>query len=288
MKAFININEHFAPSMTENVNPVINSFHCYPMSCGRMSNKIVSSKWVLEYHSKNAGAAYIKSLSRQLIREKNTVHIYMPGSVYWEDTRGVDFPIQETFLYFSGAETCGIDKLLCPDLKFARFHDPDNVVGELFFSIAEFCSGLGGEAFWMAQGLFSEIIFHLIRAGKISGSEYMITAREEQRLSVFRHEVEQYLRRNLSRNIKLSDIASYMKISESLLSHRYKVETGISPIARLIELRIEFAKNLLMKGEKLKNIAEMAGFCDEYHLSKTFKSLTGQTPREFKAKSILA
>ena len=88
--------------------------------------------------------------------------------------------------------------------------------------------------------------------------------------------------KNLSRKLKTSDIARFMKVSESSLNHRFKTETGIAPISRLIELRLEFAKGLLLKGEKLINIAEMTGFNNEYHLSKTFKKKLGISPREFK------
>jgi AraC-like DNA-binding protein len=75
-----------------------------------------------------------------------------------------------------------------------------------------------------------------------------------------------------------------MKVSESSLNHRFKNDTGISPIARLIEIRMEFAKSLLLKGEKLTTIADMTGFHDEYHLSKTFKKQIGLSPRAFKNK----
>jgi AraC-like DNA-binding protein len=73
-----------------------------------------------------------------------------------------------------------------------------------------------------------------------------------------------------------------MKVSESSLNHRFKEETGISPIARLIEIRLEFAKSLLLKGEKLVNIADMTGFYDEYHLSKAFKKKFGISPKTFR------
>jgi transcriptional regulator GlxA family with amidase domain len=51
---------------------------------------------------------------------------------------------------------------------------------------------------------------------------------------------------------------------------------------RVFEIRIETASHLLLRGEKLKTIAAMTGFCDEYHLSKTFKQVTGRKPKNYK------
>lgn len=48
-----------------------------------------------------------------------------------------------------------------------------------------------------------------------------------------------------------------------------------------LRMRIEFAKTLLLKGQTLKAIAAETGFCDPFHLSKTFKQVTGHSPRQF-------
>jgi AraC-like DNA-binding protein len=127
-----------------------------------------------------------------------------------------------------------------------------------------------------------EIIQLLTSAHKTSDEEWDIANSGDKIL--FADEVEIYLRKNIAKNIKNSDIARYMKVSESSLNHRFKNDTGISPIARLIEIRMEFAKSLLLKGEKLTTIADMTGFHDEYHLSKTFKKQIGLSPRAFKNK----
>jgi iron complex transport system substrate-binding protein len=74
-----------------------------------------------------------------------------------------------------------------------------------------------------------------------------------------------------------------MRISPSLLSHKFKEETGVAPIARLIEIRIEHARSLLLRGEKLKSIAALTGHSSEYHLSRNFKAVTGVSPAEFRS-----
>ena len=52
-------------------------------------------------------------------------------------------------------------------------------------------------------------------------------------------------------------------------------------MTRLINLRIDHAKHLLLRGVPLKQIAQEAGFSDAFHLSKTFKHVEGISPRGF-------
>ncbi len=283
MKEIFNINQKFSIQEKGEFSPSIVSLHSYPKHNGFMSNKIKSSRWALEYHSKYAGRIFLKTLSNSIDREKQTVHLYAPGSIYWEDTRDAVFPIQETYLILDGMENCGLDSLIDPKLKFARFMDPDNVVGTIFSMATTSCSEKGDDSFWIIQSSFMRMLYYLLHAKRVDGFNYLISSSSaKMKSSDFSHTVQEYLRRNIGRNLTLTEIASYMKTSESLLSHKFKEETGTSPILCHAELRIEFAKILILKGEKLKLVAEMTGYCDEYHLSKVFKSAAGLSPRNFK------
>ncbi|MEI6423430.1 MAG: AraC family transcriptional regulator [Lentisphaerota bacterium] len=287
MKPLININHRFSIPNMGKICPMVTSFHSYPKYSRMMSNKITAPGWAIEYHSKNAGRIYLKSLSNSIERERQTVHLYAPGSVYWEDTQDADFPIQETYLYFTGAEVCSLNSIIAPDFRFARFYDPDNIVGNLFMTAATCCSKQDGEFFWIVQSQLMKIIYHLRGSKHLEGFNYNIAATETTpSSSSFSYKVEEYLRRNTSRNVTLSEIAAYMKTSESLLCHKFKDETGKSPVARHAELRMEFAKSLILKGEKFKSVAEMTGYGDEYHFSKAFKISAGIPPRAFKQLNI--
>jgi AraC-like DNA-binding protein len=289
MKPLININHSFIVPGMEKLCPLVTSFHCYPKYSKLMSNKITASGWAIEYHSKYAGKVFLKSLSNPIDRERQTVHIYAPGCVYWEDTRDADCPIQETYLYFTGAESCGLDSFASSKFKFARFKDPDNMIGSLFMSAATACTNLGDDSFWLIQSYFMRMINHLLQGRHLDGFNYLLSASEansNSKAADFSHMVHLYLKKNTGRYVTLKEIATYMKTSESLLSHRFKEETGTSPIVCHVKLRIEFAKSLILKGEKLKSIAEMTGFNDEYHLSKVFKLTTGITPSAFRKSDI--
>jgi transcriptional regulator GlxA family with amidase domain len=93
--------------------------------------------------------------------------------------------------------------------------------------------------------------------------------------------VHEYLRAQCARPLRLDEVARHFNVSVSTLCHRYQAETGESPMSARLRMRIELAKNLLLKGQTLKAVALDTGFCDPYHLSKTFKQLAGLSPRQF-------
>ncbi|MBM4143827.1 MAG: helix-turn-helix domain-containing protein [Lentisphaerae bacterium] len=67
-----------------------------------------------------------------------------------------------------------------------------------------------------------------------------------------------------------ADLAKHMNVSISTLSHRYHAETGETPMTRLLRLRVDRARMLLLSGRKFAAIAEATGFYDVAHLSATF------------------
>ena len=258
--------------------PVVRSVHCYQMTHASAGAMTSPQYWAVEYHSKFAGEIALPNGERYE-REKESVHLYAPNCEYREDTSEADFPIRETYMTFFHGEAADLRSIVGDD-GFAIFLHASSV-GAVMMKTVEQCHSRGQEALMAAQSGLLAIVDMLRRARPRSKNRYVIDPAFEKRRS-FSDEVDDFLRRRLNAKISNADIARYMKVSESTLSHRYKRENGTSPTAKLLELRVDFAKTLLIKGEPLKIIADLTGFSDEFHLSKTFKKITGQSPRDFR------
>jgi len=91
-----------------------------------------------------------------------------------------------------------------------------------------------------------------------------------------------FIRNNYCNKIKLKDIALEINVSESSLSHNFKIFTGVSPIEYLINYR--FVQSLVMMRDgscKLSAIAEKIGFPNVYYFSRLFKKKYGLSPKKY-------
>lgn len=112
-------------------------------------------------------------------------------------------------------------------------------------------------------------------------------AHTENTQKTYRPEVERamaYIREHYAdAQMKVSDIAGHLKISESRISVIFKAETGRTLIQYLTSVRIEKAKKLLKTSEyKVYEIAEMVGYSNSQYLSNVFYKETGCFPLDYK------
>jgi two-component system, response regulator YesN len=96
-----------------------------------------------------------------------------------------------------------------------------------------------------------------------------------------------YIEKNYMTDISLHDVAGRIGLSPNYLSSLFKKELQINYCDYLINIRIEKAKQMLLKSDlKLYEIAEKTGFSDNTYFCKTFKKLTGMSPKDFKKEKI--
>jgi YesN/AraC family two-component response regulator len=97
------------------------------------------------------------------------------------------------------------------------------------------------------------------------------------------NDILEYVNKNYDSNISLNDCAEQLHISPSYLSRLFKKYTQVSFITYLNELRIKKALELLRETElSIKEIAHKVGYNNLNYFYKSFKTVTGITPKMFK------
>lgn len=90
-----------------------------------------------------------------------------------------------------------------------------------------------------------------------------------------------YISENYYKPIGLNDLANYLELTPQYVSSLFSQHTKNSFTNVLAEYRVEIAKQLLLK-QKIKEVASIVGFQNQNYFAKTFKKITGYTPREYR------
>ncbi len=96
--------------------------------------------------------------------------------------------------------------------------------------------------------------------------------------------IKDYVNKNYATNITLKELAENLYISQSYLSSVFKEYTGINFNCYLRDVRIEKAKELLLGGKKVYDVANEVGYIDQKYFSSIFKKSTGFLPKQWMKK----
>lgn len=92
-----------------------------------------------------------------------------------------------------------------------------------------------------------------------------------------------YIQNNYSEKITLNSIADQAGFSKYYISRLFKQYTGVTIIDYLIKIRLDKAKELLVKGEyNIKQISYMVGYSDPNYFTWSFKKYLGISPVKYK------
>ena len=92
-----------------------------------------------------------------------------------------------------------------------------------------------------------------------------------------------FLEENIAENVSLSDVASFMHISQSTVKKFFKENTGKGFVTYFTEMKMKEAKRLFR--EYSKNVAEVAqklGYNDSAYFARVFRRVTHLSPSEYK------
>jgi AraC-like DNA-binding protein len=84
-------------------------------------------------------------------------------------------------------------------------------------------------------------------------------------------------------DLSLADMARRCGLPRHHLIRAFRRETGLTPHAWLVDVRVRRARERLRSGETPGDVAAATGFCDQAHLTRAFKARLGVTPGAFRA-----
>jgi AraC-like DNA-binding protein len=240
--------------------------------------------WVIDYSI--SGGTYCRVKSCDWVERKaGSVHLYSPGTRYWEKSLSKDQTGYSSFITFYGGKCLDLEKYVNKSNGFCCFIDKYGKLEKILTETAAKAGLKGEKSYWFVMSKLYEIV-EVLHSSKetVDVSERIIDANNSDdvnRDEVFVQSLREYLQKHINENIGINQLAKHLNVSISTVSHKYRILTGETPGQTLSKLRISAIKNLLLKGEPLKTIAEQTGFYDEFHLSKAFKKSTGISPSKY-------
>ena len=93
--------------------------------------------------------------------------------------------------------------------------------------------------------------------------------------------LQQYLHGLHEQKFNLQQMAQHFALDKYQLIRHFKQQVGVTHNVYLTLLRVELAKNLLAQGHSLVEVALEAGFYDQSHLTRHFRTYTGITPGNY-------
>ena len=97
------------------------------------------------------------------------------------------------------------------------------------------------------------------------------------------YDIMDYVKTNISRNIKISEIAAAFGYNEKYISHRFVEICGIPLKQYILKTKVEQANYMLTDTNKsIAEIAKELGYPDSHNFSRTYKKITGLSPSEYR------
>ncbi len=118
---------------------------------------------------------------------------------------------------------------------------------------------------------------------------YQNTGKENRNYgaSIKVEKVINFMHQNINTRVNLTEVSEMVELSPPYLSRVFKETTGYSVIEYFNKIKIDKAKELIIEGDrKIKEIAGILGFKDEFYFSRIFKQIEGVSPSKFYSKIV--
>jgi len=123
------------------------------------------------------------------------------------------------------------------------------------------------------DGLTLALFIDLLRLGRAEPPKQTALASWQLRRAM------DFLEENCFRNVRLQELAALTGLSQSYFSHSFKAATGYPPYQWHMRARIGRVQDMLTNSDlSLTEVAMRAGFADQAHFTRVFRSIAGETP----------
>jgi AraC family transcriptional regulator len=157
----------------------------------------------------------------------------------------------------------------------------DPLLVQLSLALQHHLGGKGGGGRLFEQSLLAAIAAHLVAAYGVGTRGRARSAPLSRRV---RARVEEYVQRNLGRDLALAEIAAVAGISPRQLSRGFRAATGQSLWQFVIERRVREATRMLARRPSLSlsYVAQACGFVSYSQFIAAFRKVYGQLPSEYR------
>jgi AraC family transcriptional regulator len=137
--------------------------------------------------------------------------------------------------------------------------------------------GMGSHLY--ADSMANALAVHLLSRYSNHSRQLSVSSSKlsQQQLS----QVVDYIHSNLEKEITLLELATLVQLSEFHFGRLFKQTTGTAPHQYHLKCRIDRAKQLLLQGMAISQVAQSVGFSSQSHLNYHFKRQVGLTPKQF-------
>jgi len=132
---------------------------------------------------------------------------------------------------------------------------------------------------FITKTLLQQLLFEIFQNIKKNSQNYSTSTKVEK--------IIEYMRHNINSKLTLADLSQLVQLSPTYLSGIFKETTGYSVIEFFNKIKVDKAKELIIEGDKkVKEVAQILGFTDEFYFSRIFKKIEGISPLEFYRKNV--
>jgi AraC-like DNA-binding protein len=141
----------------------------------------------------------------------------------------------------------------------------------------------GENTYELVEALVTRILIGLQRKAKSSLHPENVSKLNIQTQNNVFKQIDAFLQRNLNKNISRKDLSDVFHISASHLARIFRNTSGVTISTRLIQLRIDRAKQLLLESSlPISEISLQVGYTNFSHFTQVFRKSTGVTPGDYR------